>query len=306
MPVVGAKHPLLESAEFERLQREVAAYVHRNTRRAVATPYHGPSPSPYRGHGMDVHDMRPYQPGDDIRHMDWRATARSGRPTTKVYLEERQRSVLLVVDRRATMMLGTRGELKAASAARCAAILTFAALAAHEAVSGVILCHQSQWFAPSRTLDGVAALLRAASAPPVKPDHDGNDALTLSTVWPQLERQATRGTTIYLISDFHEEMQGANDDRAAIPRSSRHETVAVRIVDPMERTLPSAGRLRLVAPNGGESVVIDSDDPAVREHYGEHMKRREARLRKICRLGGIPLVHVETARPALHQLAELL
>jgi uncharacterized protein (DUF58 family) len=306
MAVVGTRHPLLESAEIEQLQREVSAYVHRNTRRAVATPYHGPSPSPHRGHGMDLHDMRPYHPGDDIRHMDWRATARSGRPTTKVFLEERQRSVLLVVDRRGPMMFGTRGELKAASAARCAAILAFAALAVHEAVAGMILNRRPQWFAPSRTLDGVAPLLRAASAPPVEPVRDTTDDVTLSTVWPELERHVARGATIYLISDFHEEMQPREDNRAPIPHSPRHETVAVRIVDPVERDLPAAGRLRLVAPNGGDTVVIDSDDPALRERYSEHMNRREERLRMMCNRSGIPLVHVETQRSALRQLAELL
>lgn len=306
MAVADTRHPLIEPAEIERLQREVSAYVHRNTRRAVATPYHGPSPSPHQGHGMDLHDMRPYHPGDDIRHMDWRATARSGRPTTKVFLEERQRSVLLVVDRRAPMMFGTRGELKAASAARCTAILAFAALAAHEAVAGMILGRRPRWFAPSRTLDGVAPLLRAASAAPVEPARDTADDVTLSTVWPQLERHVARGATIYLISDFHEEMPPANDNRAQIPYSPRHETIAVHIVDPAERNLTSAGRLRLVAPNGGGTVVIDSDDPTVRKRYGEHMKRREERLRMICNRSGIPLVHVETPRSALRQLAELL
>jgi uncharacterized protein (DUF58 family) len=305
MSMIDATRPLLEMSELERLHQEVAAYTHRSVRRAAATPFHGPTPSPHRGQGMDLHDTRPYHPGDDIRHMDWRATARSGRPTSKVFLEERQHGVLLIIDRRPTMMFATRGELKAACAMRCAAILAFAALAAHESVAGVVLDGQPRWFAGTRTLDGVAALLQAANAPPTQVTRKGGIATT-PLLSADLDHQIEHGMTVYYISDFHDLMQKDREIRQFIPRGPHYDTIALRVVDVAEQTLPNAGRLRLVSPDTGQVAVIDSSDAELRRRYAERMTWHEQRLRQACADTGVPLLQVVTHRPTLPQLAELL
>src|SRR3990172_1873062 len=156
--------PLLSTAELERLQRQTL--MHRGRRRTTAGAYAGPAPSIFRGRGMELEDVRAYQPGDDVRHMDWRATARTNRPITKVFRDERQQMIYLVIDRGPTMFFGTRGELKAASAARVAAVLAFSALAPQERVAGLISDPAGeQAFPKTRGLAGALKLLQAAAAP---------------------------------------------------------------------------------------------------------------------------------------------
>ena len=288
--------PLLGHDELERLQGYILE--RRDRRRAVSSLYNGPALSHHRGHGMDLHDVRPYQPGDDIRHMDWRATARSNKPTTKVFLEERQHSLLLVVDRRPTMRFGTKGELKAASAARAASIMAFTALAARERVSGLILENTMIHYPSARTLEGVLPLVQAAAAPlrisnpaPQIPFH---------AIYEQLFRHAERGTTVYLISDFHDV-----DEQHATALSwlaERFETLAIRIVDPAEISMQGAGRMRITSPISGKTVVIDTDDSDIRHRYDEKMTQRTAQLQRLFAGAGIQFITIHNNKDIFQQL----
>ncbi|MCC6303341.1 MAG: DUF58 domain-containing protein, partial [Gammaproteobacteria bacterium] len=162
----AAAAPLLDAEEFERL-RQLALHYRSRSGRARQSPGPGRHHTATRGQGIELHDVRPYQPGDDVRHMDWRATARSGRPITKVFVEEHARRLFLFVDRRPGMMFGTRRELKAATAARAAALLAFSALAEREPVAGLVFGEEIGHHAPAYSPEGVLPLLRqAAAAPP--------------------------------------------------------------------------------------------------------------------------------------------
>src|SRR3569623_3029854 len=157
--------PLLDIAELERLQRQTLHH-RRVQHRPVAGRWTGAARSLFRGRGMELDDTRAYQSGDDVRYLDWRATARSGRPMSKVFREERPRQVSLVIARSASMYFGTRVGAKAAAAARGAAILAFIALAEHDHVAGLVLDGaRERAFPAARHLDGVLPLLRAAGAP---------------------------------------------------------------------------------------------------------------------------------------------
>lgn len=287
--------PLLGPADLEQLREIALRRRSRRTRAYPAATGAGPRPTRRHGQGMELHDARPYQPGDDIRHLDWRATARSGKPVSKLFVEERARALFLLIDRRPSMMFGTRRELKAATAARVAAILAFSALAEREPVSGVLLDEQGgRYFPPTRTLDGVLSLLLAAAAAPPLP-RSGAPPLAPAALANALPRPLESGTTCCLISDFETVLAGDADLSDLLPRQTAAqaaERVALRITDIAERRLPNAGVLRLAAPGGGASVRVDTGDPELRRRYRAAMLERDRRLRDACRRYGVTLLEI--------------
>ncbi|MDX9740356.1 MAG: DUF58 domain-containing protein [Gammaproteobacteria bacterium] len=288
----AAPAALVAEEEFERL-RLIA--LHGRLRRQAADTLTGVSPGQHRGEGLDLLESRTYQPGDDPRHMDWRATARSGRPMSKVFIADRRRDLFLLIDRRPSMMFGTRRELKAATAARIAALLAFRTLASQGAVSGMVLAQRSAHFPAAGTLPGILPLLRAAAAPPAwEPGADVR------------RPEPPAGAAMVLISDFHDLLDGAASLADYLPASGRPPVTAIRIIDDAERELPAAGLLRLVAPNGGKPVLVDTDDAGLRRRYAAAAAERDARFTHQCAALGIGALTVSNCRDLLPQIASML
>ena len=296
--------PLLEPAELERLQQLALQYRSRSGR-ARQAPGPGRHHSLTRGQGMELYDVRPYQPGDDIRSMDWRATARSGRPVTRIFVEEHARRLFLLIDRRPGMMFGTRRELKAATAARIAALLAFTALAEREAVAGLVLDDPARHYPPAHTLEGLLPLLQhAATAPPATPAQAG--APLREVTRSALMRQSAAGAMLYLIGDFADVADGRATLADYLPEAGRPHAVAIRIVDTAEQELPAAGVLRLAAPAGGPPVLVDTGNTALRQRYRARMAARDAALRADCARHNVPLHTVSNRLDLLPQLEMLL
>jgi len=291
---------LLSTAELGQLQQMVLQRPQLQTR-PLDTPYAGAFISLHRGHGMELHDVRPYQPGDDIRHMDWRATARSGKPTTRVFLAERQRSLFVVIDRRPSMQFGSRVELKATTAARCAAILAFSALAARERVAGVVLDSEPHFFPASSTIEGTLPLLQAASAP--LDTAQPKEPIELSRLLEQISHSAERGSSLIFISDLHDLEERHRTSLLDI--ATRFEALALQITDRAEEQLEACGKIRVTSPVSGKSSVIDSDNRALRESYAEMMQQRRSALKQLCRRSRLPLHRLYNHRDTLQQLALL-
>jgi len=291
---------LLSTAELEQLQQRV---LHRRPHqsRPLDTPYAGVFNSLHRGHGMELHDVRPYQPGDDIRHMDWRATARSGKATSKVFLAERQRSLFLVIDRRPSMQFGSRVELKASTAARCAALLAFAALATRERVAGVVLDNEAQFFSSSQTLEGTLPLLQAAAAP-LKTSAPSTP-LVLNALFEKISHAAERGSSLMFISDLHDIEE--RDQPALLDIASRFDAMALHIIDPAEEKLDACGKIRVISPVSGNSHIIDTNNAALRAAYAETMQQRRRTLTQLCRRSQLPLHPLYNHRNTLQQLTQL-
>lgn len=303
--------PLITDAELEHLRLITLQHRnHRHTPGAVVTG--GARLTRWRGHGMELHDVRPYQPGDDMRHLDWRAMARSGKPITKVFVEERARSLFLLIDRRPTMMFGTRRELKAATAVRAAAILAFAALAEREPVCGLVIDDEPRWFPPTRTLDGLLQLLHAAAAPPRRP-RTSSTAPAVDGPGAMMKRfgeQLPPGITCCLISDFHDIIEGRSSVTEYLPAgeraSARHDVVAIQVIDDAELRLPEAGVLRLASPDGRATTVVDTRDPELRRRYQAEITRRIEALRRQCEQDNIRLISIDNHSPLLTRLEALL
>lgn len=305
MAYTDTNRPLIDTAELDRLQRIVLE--HRDRRRSMPhAAYAGPHRSALRGQGMELQDMRAYRPGDDIRHMDWRATARSGKPMTKVFIEERERSLFLIVDRRPSMMFGTRRELKAATAARVAALRAFSAVAEREAVAGVVLEDEPRYFHSARTVDGVLPLLQAAAAPPHR-SSPRRGTVNRNGLAAFIARCAPRGASIWMISDF-DDVAGADValSKYLPPAPTACDLTAIHIVDRAEQKLEDTGRMRLISPATGQAVDVDTGRADLRVRYRAHMAERAARLRAQCRRHGAMLAVITNEGDTLRQLGRLL
>ena len=231
--------------------------------REVHDHHAGDWASRWLGRGLDFEESRPYSAGDDIRDMDWRTTARIGRPHLKIYREERQPLVHLVVDRGATMRFGTRRRLKAAQAARVAAVLAFAT-ADHNGVIGATLWNaQDETLPPRHGRLAALALIEQAAAPcPPLTDPTSTESLHHADRLAALEASLPRGTRLVLISDFS--WLTPEHEPLLARLAARFEMGAIHIVDAAERALPDLGLVRFHDMASGQGVWLDTAQASVR------------------------------------------
>lgn len=256
----------------------------------------GEQPSTYLGRGLDFEELRRYEPGDDPRHMDWRATARTGRPYVKVFRETRQRTLHLVVDRGPGMRYGTRTRLKVTQAARLAALLVFDAVARHERVGLTLLEPQAQTFPESNGRAGAMGLVEALirPCPPLAVSAPRQPSLTADLA--ELELSLPGGSRLAIISDFQ---RLDETDLPMLARlAARHELAAIQVLDPSELSLPKVGRVLFQDLLRGRRRWVDTANPAVREAFSEHARaRHEAQALLLNRIG-VPLVRCMTTDDA--------
>lgn len=254
--------PLIAAADIPGLAAQ-ASLLATLPVREVHNHHAGDWASRWLGRGLDFEESRPYSPGDDIRDMDWRTTARTGRPHLKIYREERQPMVHLVIDRGATMRFGTRRRLKVTQAARVAAVLAFAATE-HNGVIGATL-----WDAQDQTLSArhgrlaALALIEQAAAPcPPLTDPASSQSLHHADRLAALEVSLPRGTRLVLVSDFSW-LTDAHEPLLA-RLAARFEVWAIQVVDPAERALPDLGLARFHDMASGQGVWLDTAQASVR------------------------------------------
>jgi len=287
--------------ELAQLRRYILEQWQRG-RRAGRGPRFGPLPAFFSGQGMELHDRKPYQAGDELRYLDWRATARSGRAISKVFLDERGRNLYLFIDRRPPMFFGTRVELKAATAARAAAILAYTALAAREQVSGMIYEQDCHHFPGSRSLSGVLPLLLAAAAP--APEHEAKADDKRLPPWEKLlteiARRISPGSDVCLLSDFHGLTEAHLPAIQALARRASIHAIAIH--DPGEAVLKPVGRIRLQSPLDGREFVIDSEQHKLQQRYATAMMQHRRLIERLFQRAAVPLISVSNQQNMLSQL----
>ena len=279
----------------------------------AAARWHGERAAPVRGRGMDFDEVRPYRPGDDLRSIDWRVTARKGKPHTKVFREERERPTLIVVDQTRSMFFGSQGRLKSVLAAEIAATTAWRALAAQDRVGGLVLDHGGvRVFKPLRreaaVLRVLAALVEAnraldAFTEPGEAPAEGGDAWW-RLVAPLL-RIAGVNHRIVVVSDFLGESatppdtlgvapdpQGAALD--ALAGIARHNEVELHFVhDPLERELPPAGSYHVT--DGARRQAFHSGDAGLRAAYRGRFAQHLRTLEQTASRAGMRLTPASTA-----------
>ncbi len=253
--------------------------------RVIRARASGPFLSRLRGRGMEYDESRPYLPGDDIRQLDWRVTARTGKPHTKMFREERERPVLISVDYRRAMFFATRGVFKAVQAARAASLLAWHAQQNGDRVGALVFADQEHHELPPRRgrtatmqclklLVAQGALQRAASRAPAGPARPLADSLK------RVARVAKHGTLVLMVSDF----RGFDAEaEAALVQLGLHVDVGlIAIHDPLEASFPEFNESASIA-DGERSLRLAGIGRAQRDSYAAQFGARIAAVRQVCR-----------------------
>ena len=263
-------------------------------RRLVDHLFSGEYHSIFRGRGLEFSEVREYQPGDDVRIIDWNVTARMGTPYVKKFVEERELTVLLAVDVSASEAFGTAPQTKAEVAVEMAALLALAAVRNNDRVGLIAFSDQIERFVPpQKGSQHVLRLIRELLY--LHPEHHATD---ITSAVQFVSRIARRRSVVFLISDFL-----AGDYEAALRVAARrHDIIAVSLTDPRETDLPDAGLLELEDPETGQRVVVDSGDAGARRRYAEAAERRSEERRRLLGTVGVDEVPVLTDRPYVQSL----
>jgi uncharacterized protein (DUF58 family) len=250
--------------------------------------------SVFRGRGMDFEEVRAYQPGDDIRRMDWRVTARSNRPHTKLFREERERPVLLCVDTGASMRFGTRVAFKSVQAIRVAALLGWAALENHDRIGSMIFANTAPQ--ESRPAGGKRALLHClqqlAAASVSEPVHP--EQTPFSQTLLRLRHLARHGCLVILISDFSGLDHEAEQQLKIL--AQHNEILAIRIFDPLEVELPPPNQYAF--SDGRHIQTLLTSDPTTRQRYRNEFQARSDHLATLCRQHRVAWLSLSTEQDA--------
>lgn len=259
-----------------------------------------------RGRGLDFDELRVYLPGDDIRDIDWKVTARTRRPHTRVYTEERDRSALFLVDQRVNMFFGSQRCMKSVAAAEAAAHGVWRVLAQGDRPGAIVFNdgeqvevppHRSQARALAilREIERMNQGLRADAGP-------RGDAAQLNRVLERAARLARHDHLVVLVSD----LDGVDPDTPRLlNRLTRHNDVLVVLVyDPLERELPDASLL--VVSDGELQLEVDARDPALRAGFTRMFQDRVDTGRLELHKRSVPMLPISTAEPVLAQLQALL
>jgi uncharacterized protein (DUF58 family) len=260
--------------------------------------------SRFRGRGMDYQESRAYQAGDDVRHMDWRVTARTGTAQIKLYQEERERPVLLFLDLHPGMFFGTRGLLKSAAAARAGALIAWAAVERGDRVGAVLTNGARCELPPRGGRQGALQFIRhvVAHTDPRTAIDAANSPASLNDGLARLCRVSRPGSQIFLLGDF----AGIDDESDHfIHRLRRHcDVAALQIVDPLELSPPPPARYGIAI--GAERGVLDLRSRAARRAYQAHFDRHHRAVDDLMRRHGVPLARLSTDQDLVQQVRRIL
>lgn len=254
----------------------------------------GPHLSRFQGHGIEFDEVRLYQPGDEIRNMDWRVTARTGKAHTKLFREERERPVMVLVDFRPAMFFATRGALKAVLAAECAALLAWSVLNQGDRVGSIIFDDDGREVPASmRPARGKRSVMRMLGQLVNHPGWLQRPAPCHESLLRVLQRGASvapTGSLIIMVSDGRG-LDGAGE--LMLARMLAHHTLLfVFVYDPFERAMADAGQL--YASDGAERFNIDSGRASTRSRHTERFSKRRELLKRLERRRGFILIECST------------
>jgi len=256
--------------------------------------------SSFKGRGMEFDESRMYLPGDDIRSMDWKVTARTNQPHTKVFREERERPVLLWLDLNPSMFFATRGVFKSVVATKAASLLAWSTVSSNNRLGALIFAGDKHTeIRPKRGKAAALDFIRRSCAHPAwentpEPQQPRNMNLAAS----RLRKVVKPGSLIFLISDFREMDEQA---RSHIINLSRHNNlVLLHIYDPFETALPTSGQYKV--SDGINDVSLNSANKKLRSVYQSRFAAHQEKLKKLCRQHRIHWIPISTEDDVLESL----
>ncbi|MCP4714862.1 MAG: DUF58 domain-containing protein [Deltaproteobacteria bacterium] len=263
--------------------------IHIRTKYIVNDIFAGEYESAFRGRGMEFDEVREYSPGDDVRDIDWNVTARFGHPFVKVYREERELTIMLLVDVSSSSLFGTQQQFKQELSAEIASVLAFAATKSNDKVGLIIFSdHIEKFIPPKKGNNHVWRVIKEVlEHRPVAARTDVAGALNY------LNKVARRKVVGFLISDFIAE----GYDKALRVTGKKHDLVNVCITDPRELKLPRAGIVELEDAETGETLLVDSSDSDFRKGYELLSQKRLQETFDLFRATGVDYIDIRTDVP---------
>jgi uncharacterized protein (DUF58 family) len=245
---------------------------------------------------MEFEEVREYAPGDDIRAIDWNVTARTGKPFIKHFREERELTVMFLVDLSASGSFGSTRQLKNEVAAEICALLAFAAIKNSDKVGLIVFTDQVERFIPpGKGTRHVLRVIRDILS--FSPRRGRTD---IARALDYLGRVQTRRAVVFLISDF----QAEDFERSLRVVGRRHDLIAVSVSDPREMELPPVGLIQLEDAETGETVLLDTGSARVREEYARRNAQARSLLQDLFRSVGVDEVHIQTGKSYILDLVK--
>jgi uncharacterized protein (DUF58 family) len=245
--------------------------------------------SVFKGRGMEFDEVREYMPGDDIRSIDWNVTARYGKPFIKKFTEERELTVILLVDVSGSQQFGTRDKFKSELTAEIASVLAFSAIRNNDRVGMIMFSDKiEKVIRPKKGRNHILRLIREMVY--FKPGCTGTN---ISLALENLNELWRRKAVVFLISDF----QDKDFDRASRVTSKRHDLISIQIADPFEKQLPPIGLLNIEDPESGERLVVDTSDTFFKETFIKERSAEFENLKDFFKRAGIDHILIQTDKP---------
>jgi len=264
-------------------------HIQIRTRHMVNDVFAGQYHSVFKGQGMEFQEVREYSPGDDIRSIDWNVTARMGHPYVKKFTEERELTLMLLLDVSASHLFGSTPQMKKDLSAELAAVLAFAAIQNNDRVGLVLFTDEVELYvAPKKGISHVLRVIREALY--FQPRHKGT---RIQPALDFLNRVTTRKTVAFLISDFID--QGF--DKALSIAAKRHDLVAILIGDKREQAWPAVGLVEWEDAETGRRFLVDTSDRRTRRALAAQQAQRREILINGLRSSGVDLIHLYAGEP---------
>jgi len=281
------------------IPKEILKKVRRieiTTRSLVNDVFSGEYHSVFKGRGMEFSEVREYQIGDDIRTIDWNVTARSGHPYVKVFEEERELTIMLMVDVSSSGEFGSYEQMKGEIAVEICALLAFSAIKNNDKVGLIIFTDKIEKFIPPRKgKSHVLRLLRELLY--FKPENKNTD---VGLALEYLSRVAKRRSVAFLISDF---ISGDFEKELRIVKQ-KHDVVAVNIIDPRELSLPDIGYIELEDAETGDQILLNTSDYKIRNNFGEISSKALQDRKRMFKSMDVDSVYIDTSRPYIEPLVK--
>ncbi len=259
---------------------------------ALAGQYH----SVFKGRGMNFEEVREYLPGDEVRSIDWNVTARTGRPFVKKFTEERELTILLMVDVSASGNFGSTTQSKREMSAELASVLAFSAIRNNDKVGLILFTDQiEQYVPPKKGRSHVLRVIREILF--FQPKQRGTNIVQALDF---ANKVMPRRVVVFLISDFQ-----APDCRQALQLTNKHhDLIAVTVVDPRESELPAIGLLTIEDAETGEQLELDTSSPKIRARFAEAAEKKLSSIRRTLRSTGVDTLELSTAKPYMPALLQ--
>lgn len=273
---------MLTKEEILRKVKALEIKSMRLTQHMFTGEYH----SAFKGQGMRFSEVRAYQPGDDIRFIDWNVSARLSHPYSKVFEEERELSVFLLLDNSASMQFGTKGNTKKGLATEIAAVLAFSAVNNNDKVGALLYGNDVQkYFVPQKGKQHALYLLREMLA-----NEAAGDATNFKAAFRYLSRVARRRSICFVLSDFY----GQGYEDAIRIAAAKHDVIGLKIYDLADMQLPDAGLIHVKDAETGATRVIDTSNAVVRHDFEKQFHRHNAYVTEVFQKAGADLLHIRT------------